>query len=419
MVRAGPEENNGQEKVFEPAIKAQYPDIKINRIIVPGDQYDPKIETMAAAKESLEIWGFGAHQQDAWARKMAEPLDQYILADKWDIEAYFLPGLPDHFKMHGKHFGLNQLTTYGSMMVYNKTMFEQAGVAPPPADWNDTSWTMDRMLEAAKKMTKNYGKPDGQYGVNWGLWSRMWSTAYLYGEDGFLPEHYTNLLAPRTNFATPGNIEGHQFRHDLIYKHQVHPDPAVSQGLNQLGDPFKTGKVAMVMDGGWLYWSTADIKDFKYGFAPLPIAKANKNSNYDDFWIMGSWSKNKETAWKVMRVLTDVKPVTDYSLLSGTPPTVREATEPYLKKISERTGQSVDDLRLVTQGAIDLKRSQEAPGHVFLAFSKINTVYDNEIQPFWAGKDVTAEKVWPDLTKKLDLVTLDVYNQFKDSTPKE
>ncbi len=419
LVRTTPEENDGQEKVFEPAIKAKYPELKINRIVVPGKEYIPKINTMAAAKESLEIWGFGGNYFDYYVRGLSEPLDQYITTDKWDVDNYFLPGLADIYKAKGKHYGLPQLTCYGSNLVYNKNMLDEAGLKPPPVDWEDTSWNMDKVIEYGTKMTKNYGKPDGQYGFSWALWDRMTSTAYLYGEDAFTKEHYENYIAQKTNFSTPGNIAGHQLRHDMIYKHKIHPDPATDQGLNQVANPFLTGKIAMVADGGWQYWSTSTIKDFKYGFAAVPGVKANKTINFDDFWIMGKWSTNKENAWKVMRVLTDVKPATDYSLLSGTPPTPRESTEAWLKKVSDRTGQSVDDLRKVTSGAIDKKRSQESPDHLFVQHPKIDDVYTNEMAPLWSDANMTADKIFPTVTKKMDEVTLGVYNQFKDSMPKD
>ena len=50
-------------------------------------------------------------------------------------------------------------------------------------------------------------------------------------------------------------------------------------------------------DGGWLFWTMSDIKDFKMGYAALPKAKTNKHINFNDFWIMGRWSTNKDAAW--------------------------------------------------------------------------------------------------------------------------
>lgn len=419
LVRTTVEENNGQKQIFEPMVKQQLPNITLNRIIVPSNQYIPKINSMAAANESLEIWGFGGNYMDYWARNLPQNLDSYIKGDKWDIKSYFLPGLSDIYNVHGHQYGLPQLTCYGSMMVYNKDLFDKAGIKHPTLDWEDKSWNMDAMLEAAKKITKNYGAPDATYGVSVSLWDRMTSLSYLWGGDSWVPEHYTNFIAQKTNFAWDGNIAAHQWRQDLMYKHKVHPDPSIDQGLNQFANPFKTGKIGMVMDGGWQYWTTSDITDFKVGVAPVPWQKSNKTIIFDDQWIMGRWAKNKDGAWAVMRVLTSVDATTKYSELSGTPPTPRESTDAWAKKRAEFFGVSLADFRKMLDGSIVKSRIQESPDHLFLQHPKIDSTYSNEIAALWNHSDATAAKVIPSVAKVLDQTVLDIYNQFKDSMPKD
>ena len=58
----------------------------------------------------------------------------------------------------GVSYGLPQLTTFGTLLFYNQPLFDQAGVKYPPVDWDDTSWTFDAMLDAAKRLTKNPGE---------------------------------------------------------------------------------------------------------------------------------------------------------------------------------------------------------------------------------------------------------------------
>lgn len=419
LVRTTVEENNGQAQVFEPLIKQQLPNVKVNRVIIPQDQYIPKINSMAAANDSLEIWGFGGNYYDYWARNMPQNLDGYIASDKWDIKNYFLPGLSDIYNIHGHQYGLPQLTCYGSNLVYNKDLFDAAGIKYPTTDWDDKSWNMEAMLEIAQKLTKNYGTPDATYGVSMSLWDRMTSLSYLWGGDSWVPEHYTQFIAQKTNFNSKENIDGHQFRQDLIYKYKVHPDPAVDQGLNQFANPFKTGKIAMVMDGGWQYWTTSDITEFKVGVAPVPWQKTNKTIIFDDFWIMGRWAKNKDAAWAVMRVLTSVEATTKYSLLSGTPPTPRESTEAWAKGRAQFFGLPLDQFTKMLSQSIEKSRIQESPDHLFLQHPKIDTTYTNEIAALWNHPDATAEKVMPAVTKALDQTVLDIYNQFKDSMPKD
>src|SRR5205823_11734151 len=106
LVRTTKAENVGQEQVFEPLLKKELPNVTIERVVVPQDQYIPKINSMAAANESLEIWGFGGNYYDYWARNLPQNLDSYIAGDKWDMKGYFLPGLPERYNIHGHQFRL-------------------------------------------------------------------------------------------------------------------------------------------------------------------------------------------------------------------------------------------------------------------------------------------------------------------------
>jgi hypothetical protein len=189
--------------------------------------------------------------------------------------------------------------------------------------------------------------------------------------------------------------------------------------MNQVGDAFHTGKVGMNMDGGWLYWTARDITAFKVGYAAMPQGKANKNVDYDDQWIMARWSQNKDAVWAVMRLLTSVDATTKYSELSGTPPTPRDSSAPWLQKLADFSGQPVADLQKVTLGAIQPSRSQESPDHLFLQWPKIDTTYTNKMADLWNNGDATADKVVPTVGSALDDVVGQIYNQFKDTMPKE
>jgi multiple sugar transport system substrate-binding protein len=419
LVRTNPEENNGQATVFEPLIKQYLPNLNFTRIVVPADQYIPKINSMAAANESLELWGFGGNYYDYWARNMPQSLDSYIKGDNWDLANYFLPGLPAVYNIHGHQYGLPQLTCYASNMAYNKDLFDAAGVKHPPMDYNDKSWNMDAMLAGAHKLTKDWGTPNAVYGVSMELWDRMTSLSYLWGGDSWLPEHYTNFIAQKTNFMSDANVQGHQYRQDLIYKEKVHPDPSVLSGSAQAVNPFKSSKIGMWIDGGWQFWTTSDITEFKVGMAPVPWQKTNKSIIFDDFWIMGRWAANKDGAWALMRLLTSVEATTKYSTLSGTPPTPRESTDPWAKKVAERIGESLADVQKLLSSGLEQGRVQESPDHLFLQHPKIDDTYNNSIAALWNHSDATAAGVMPAVTKTMDDAVLGIYNEFKDSMPKD
>jgi multiple sugar transport system substrate-binding protein len=417
LVRSTPQENKGQETIFEPMIKEKLPNVQIERVIVPQPQYLPKINSMAAAKESLEIFGFGQNYYDYWARGLPQDLTGYISGDNWDVNNYFGAGLMDTFKIKGKYYGVAQLTTYGQITAYNKDLFKAAGLPNLPVKWDDPTWNLDKMVEYGTKLTKNYGQPDATYGVNRDM--GMDGNPYPHGGDAWMPEHYTTTIAQKSNMNSPEVIDSWQFRQDLIWKHKISPDPGVLQALQSLQDPFKTGKIGMAMTGGWLFWTLSDIKEFKLGYAALPAGKTNKHVNYTDFWIMGRWSQNKDAAWQVTRVISSVDATTKYSVQSGTPPTPRESLKPWLEAVSKYADMTVEELTVLTTGAVDPKTAQESPDHLFLQYPRISTTFNNAIRDPILNNQGTAKEVMAKETKAIDDVVKSIHDQFKDSLPKD
>jgi hypothetical protein len=172
------------------------------------------------------------------------------------------------------------------------------------------------------------------------------------------------------------------------------------------------------MDGGWQYWTTSDITEFKVGVAPMPTFKTNKTIIFNDQWIMGRWAKNKDGAWAVMRVLTNVANTTAYSLLSGTPPTPRDSTAAWAKGRAEFFGVTLDQMTTLLSQSID-NRVQESPDHLFLQHPKIDDTYNNEIAALWNHSDATAAGVFPAITKVMDDTVKAIYDQFNATMPTE
>jgi hypothetical protein len=173
------------------------------------------------------------------------------------------------------------------------------------------------------------------------------------------------------------------------------------------------------MTGGWLFWTLSDIKEFKLGYAALPRQKTNKHINYDDFWIIGRWSQNKDAAWQVVRVITSVDATSKYSVQSGTPPTPRESLKPWLESVGKYADMSLEDLTTLTTGATDPKIAQESPDHLFLQYAKLSNNYQNAILDPVQNNQGSAKDIIAKAGVSMDEVTKGIYDQFKDSLPKD
>ena len=110
-----------------------------------------------------------------------------------------------------------------------------------------------------------------QFGVNAtvDLWGGFPSVVWLFGGDIFPEEAYVTGIATECSVDNPVAIEAAQAVGDLIYKHKVSPTLG-RRGIISLGDPFRTGRLAMQMTGGWGWWTYSDIEAFEVGAAVLP-----------------------------------------------------------------------------------------------------------------------------------------------------
>ena len=133
--RGGDVETRGQAEIMIPTFKKVAPSVEVVHEVFqaanPDDSYTLKLYALYAANTPPDVFGFGQNYMGFWARGMLADLTPLISRDKYDLNQ-FLPGLPDRFKVKGKQYGLPQLTTFGTLIFYNKALFDQAGVKYPP-----------------------------------------------------------------------------------------------------------------------------------------------------------------------------------------------------------------------------------------------------------------------------------------------
>jgi len=415
--RGGDVETRGQREILIPSFKQAAPNVEVEHAVFAAsaadETYITKLYAMWSAGEPPDIWGFGGNYFTYWARGMCQDLFPYINRDKFDLNQ-FHKGLPEKFRVRGKQYGLPQLTTFGTLLFYNKKLFEEVGLKHPPVDWEDRSWTIDAMLEVARKLTTNPGETSAVYGINFGPWMPH-GGAWIWGGDAFLPEHYQNSIAPRTQIDSPESIDVHQFAQDLRWKYHYamrKGDPSVSQPGR---GTFTSGRLAMDINGGWNFWGYSIVEDFPWAAAAIPIKASNKNPNYDDFWIMSSQSKNKDVTWEFMKHLTSAEVQSRYSELTGTPPTNKNAMETWYKKYEKFMSRA--DLEKVTQGAIEPKRSIESPDHTFLDFSRLDGYYNKEIRDPIYNNEGTPREIIARAKPGYDALAKEIYDQWNGKLP--
>jgi len=202
------------------------------------------------------------------------------------------PGVMNWGRAYGKQYGFPIGTGAYYDFSVNRDIWRTTGLADPPVQYNDPSWTFDYVLDAAKKITKG-GPPPQQFGINTGMsWSFLHPVVQSWGGD---------FMDPKTGeflWTSSSAADGIQWMADLQLKQHVAPSGTENTGgvfnfeKGRLGLTWSTFNLAM-----YLLSTVGD--QFQWDMLPPPHQAGKKPV----IWFYVSWavlnksSKVPENAW--------------------------------------------------------------------------------------------------------------------------
>jgi multiple sugar transport system substrate-binding protein len=256
-----------ENAIFDGFTKAN-PNISV-QIVSPGASWtnvEEKLKTSIAAGTPLNFyqngWGFWFDVEPALM-----DLTPLLARDKIDPMKAFVPSAVEFFTLNGKIWGLPLVGISVDALAYNQDLFDAAGLPHLPTNPDDPSFTMDKFLEYAQKLTKVDQLHFGFGGsVGGGEIDGIERPTYFGGAPWDDTSHKALLDQPPA-------IAGLQFFKDLRDKYQVQPN---AQQVQAIGAPkgqniFTSGKIGMQVIYGYIPKLT-----FTWAIAPLPHS-ASKN----------------------------------------------------------------------------------------------------------------------------------------------
>lgn len=171
-------------------------------------------------------------------------------------------------------------------LIYNKTLFDKAGLAYPTADWN---W--DDFRTAAKKLTDpanhvfGYGYTvTGNESTVWQLWPHLWQNGgQILSEDG-----------KKATFNSPAGVDALTFLQKMaVDDKSIYLDQTDTKYL-QL---FVSDRIGMVTSGPW---ELSDLKTggTKYGVVQLPGTDGNhQTASGPDVWALFDHKDKNRAYW--------------------------------------------------------------------------------------------------------------------------
>jgi multiple sugar transport system substrate-binding protein len=303
--QANPEEADARLRVVD-GFRRTHPDITV-RTVLSGPDPMQQMSTFCAGGKCPDVLM-------AWDLTYAGLADRGVLLDlntmlsrdpafAAKLKADSIGSLYDTFAFDSGQFAFPEQWS-GVFLFYNRQLFADAGVRPPPTRW-ERPWSFTEFLDAAKALTRrdSAGKVS-----RWGFvdtWVPHYS-AGMFGVNNGVPWCTPRMNPTHINFDRDAFIEGVQFYADLATKHAVAPKAADQQSMSTM-DLFTSGRAAMALGGHWRYqtFSRADGLDFDITVLPTGPSGPGARSDIGTTGLaIAAGSARKEQAWEFVKFAT-------------------------------------------------------------------------------------------------------------------
>ena len=268
------------------AFEASHPGITIEYVDVASQDYGTKTSTMLAGDDTSDIFMIKEVTDILnWNKAgYAEPLNAYIDRDGYDLSGFV--GMESGYAFDGVQAGLPFRSDFW-VLFYNKTLFDNAGVAYPT---NDMTW--EEYKDLAIKMTD---ASKGIYGCHYHTWlSAVVNWAVCDGVNTLVDGEYSDLAY------------FYNLYFDLAEAGACMPYPETqAAGLHYSG-AFGNGNIAMLPMGYWYVSSlisnikngTYDVSD--WGITAVPhLEGVPAGASFGNLTgaMINAKSANKDAAW--------------------------------------------------------------------------------------------------------------------------
>jgi multiple sugar transport system substrate-binding protein len=232
----------------------------------------------------------------SWAPNIATnpqlvPLNKFIDADPSFNWNDFFPAERKVATVGNSIIGIPALVD-NLALVYNKTLFKQAGIPLPTPNW-----TWSDFENAAIKLTNPAKKQFGWAYVNdasedtvWRFWAMLWQAGgSILSADG-----------KQAGFDSAAGIKALTLLQQLTAHHSIYLD----NGSDNYLSVFNNGHIGMLWTGPWDLSQIVQSK-VSYGVTILPGAANHQTISGPDNWVMfNNGSAREQAAWTFLKWLT-------------------------------------------------------------------------------------------------------------------
>ncbi len=361
-----------QEAVVE-EFNASQNEVKLVLEIVDNTQAYDVLATQIAAGNAPDIVGpMGIRGRSAFPGVWLD-LQPLIEANNYDLSD-FDPALVEFYRLGDEgQLGI-PFAVFPSFLSYNKDLFDEAGLAYPPAEYGapyidesgvEKIWDIATMSEVAKILTVDTNGNDATMAefdpnniVQWGfgtMWRDIRGRLTLFGAGNFVDDE-GNAVIP-DNWRTA--IEWYQ---DAMWEDYFYPNgPYGNSALLGEGNWFDSGNLAMAQTQLWYLGCCMTSLSAAWDMAALPSynGKITANLNADTFGIPKA-SSNPEAAFTALTYLLSPEVAGRLANIYGGMPARLSLQEEFLAKFAEEKFPGQD---LNWQVVVDSLSYPDNPNH--------------------------------------------------------
>jgi multiple sugar transport system substrate-binding protein len=285
------------------AAKIQYPNITVDVETIAYGDYFTQIQTRVAAGTAPDVYELNYENFVAYAKKdILLPLEDLYPAASFDPNTMNKNAL-GAFVANGKQFGL-PFSFSDVVLIYNKDLFDKAGVAYPNDNW---TWTEEQAAaEKIRALDKN------TFGISHPI--QFWEFYKVTKQNG------GSILSDdmkKFTLNTPQNVETLQFMVNRVLKSNVMPTAAQFAGTGDW-DLFKAGRLGMIVTGIWAFPDFAkNITTFNWDIAMEPGMKTKATHFFANGLVLNKDSKEAQAAFQWAAFMCASKEVANIRVDAG------------------------------------------------------------------------------------------------------
>ncbi|WP_100406311.1 ABC transporter substrate-binding protein [Bacillus solitudinis] len=260
--------------------EAEHPTIKVNLETVGGGaDYGAALRAKFASGERPDIFNNGGFNElELWKEHLADLSNEPWVENVLPIGK--VPMTDDDGALYGMPVNLE-----GYGFIYNKDLFEQAGITSPPT-------TLSEMKDAVQKLEEaDITAFAAGYGEWWVIGQHLLNIPFAQQED---PAAFIQGLMDGTETFV-GNKHFESFKEVIDTELQYGNSNPLTTDYNTQVTLFATGETAMLQQGNWTENMIYELNpDINMAFLPIPI-NDEADANRLPVGVPNNWALHKNS----------------------------------------------------------------------------------------------------------------------------